>query len=196
MFPLTCWCQRKHVIPECRPAHHRTTQHKATAVPYVRVSVRQRHRERESLCVFTDVSKRVDCSDGCRGPGEVGGSERVCCACVIDVSWLMVGLYMKIFLFRVMGERPNSGHPWLSATLSFVITHLQVLVEECVCLSECGLTPVGNRVSRLILPLPTPVDRVNRARWETQISSEVIHQQSPHCMDGPHAFYSSETCKL
>lgn len=93
----------------------------------------ERERERESLCVFTDVSKRVDCSDGCRGPGEVGGSERVCCACVIDVSWLMVGLYMKIFLFRVMGERPNSGHPRLSATLSFVITHLQVLVEECVC---------------------------------------------------------------
>lgn len=107
----------------------------------------------------------------------------------------MAGLYMKIFLFRVMGERPNSGHPWLSATLSFVITHLQVLVEECVCLSECGLTPVGNRVSRLILPLPTPVGRVNRARWEAQISSGVMHQQSPHCMDGPHAFYSSETCK-
>lgn len=57
-------------------------------VPYVCASVRQRHREREreSLCVFTDVSKRVDCSDGCRGLGEVGGSERVCCACVIDVS--------------------------------------------------------------------------------------------------------------
>lgn len=30
-------------------------------------------------------------------------------------------------------------------------------------LSVCGLTPVGNRLSRLILPLPAPVDRVSGA---------------------------------
>lgn len=30
-------------------------------------------------------------------------------------------------------------------------------------LSACGLTPVGNRLSRLILPLPVPVDRVSGA---------------------------------
>lgn len=30
-------------------------------------------------------------------------------------------------------------------------------------LSVCGLTPVRNRLSRLILPLPAPVDRVSGA---------------------------------
>lgn len=83
----------------------------------------------------------------------------------------MAGLYMKSFLLKVMGERSNLGHLWLSAALSFVITHLTVLVvcmrpSDCgraVCMSVCGLTPVGNRLSRLILPLPASVDRVSGA---------------------------------
>lgn len=83
----------------------------------------------------------------------------------------MAGLYMKSFLLKVMGERSTLGHLWLSAALSFVIAHLRVAcwwvcASDCgcaVCMSVCGLTPVGNRLSRLILPLPTPVGRVSRA---------------------------------
>lgn len=83
----------------------------------------------------------------------------------------MAGLYMKSFQLKVTGERSNSGHLWLSAALSFVITHLGahvggVCTSDCgcvVCMSVCGLTPVGNRLSRLILPLPAPADRVSGA---------------------------------
>lgn len=71
----------------------------------------------------------------------------------------MAGLRMKSFLLKVTGERSTSGHLWLSAALSFVIAHLRVLVGGRVhlivgVLSACGLTPVGNRLSRLILALP------------------------------------------
>lgn len=42
-------------------------------------------------------------------------------------------------------------------------------------LSLCGLTPVGNRLRRLIFPLPVPVDGVSRARWEAEISGGAMH---------------------
>lgn len=82
-----------------------------------------------SVCVFPDVSKRVDCSDGCWGAGGLERSERVHCVCVIDASWLMAGLNTESFLLKVTGERPNRGHLWLSATFSFVIAHLSTPVE-------------------------------------------------------------------
>lgn len=46
----------------------------------------------------------------------------------------MAGRNTKSFLLKVMGKRPNSGHLWLSATLSFVIAHLLMPVElhECI----------------------------------------------------------------
>lgn len=43
----------------------------------------------------------------------------------------MAGLYMKSFLLKVTGERSNFGHLWLSAALSFVITHCGVCVGGC-----------------------------------------------------------------
>lgn len=46
-------------------------------------------------------------------------------------------------------------------------------------LSLRGLTPVGNRLRRLIFPLPVPVDGVSRARWEAEISSGAVHRESP-----------------
>lgn len=46
----------------------------------------------------------------------------------------MAGFYMKRFLLKVMGERSNWGHLWLSAALSFVIAHLRVHVGKCVCI--------------------------------------------------------------
>ncbi len=39
----------------------------------------------------------------------------------------MAGFCMKSFVLKVMGERSNLGHLWLSAVLSFVITRLRVL---------------------------------------------------------------------
>lgn len=58
-------------------------------------------------------------------------------------------------------------------------------------LSLCGLTPVGNRLRRLIFPLPVPVDRVSRARWEAEISSGAVHREPPRCTAAPHACNSS-----
>lgn len=84
----------------------------------------------------------------------------------------MPGLHMKSFLLKVTGERSNLGQgagTRLSGALSFVITHLrEVVAGVCVhlivgLLSVCGLTPVGNRLSRLILPLPAPLDGVSGA---------------------------------
>lgn len=47
-------------------------------------------------------------------------------------------------------------HHTSSSAREEVCVHLIVGV-----LSVCGLTPVGNRLSRLILLLPAPVDRVS-----------------------------------
>lgn len=44
----------------------------------------------------------------------------------------MAGLCMKSFLLKVMGERSNWGHLWLSAAFSFVITHLRGRARVCV----------------------------------------------------------------
>lgn len=58
-------------------------------------------------------------------------------------------------------------------------------------LSLRGLTPVGNRLRRLIFPLPAPVDGVSRARWEAEISSGAMHRESPRCTAAPRACHGS-----
>lgn len=49
---------------------------------------------------------------------------------------------MKSFLHKVMGERSNLGHLWLSAALSFVITHLEAWACERHSVAVLSVLPV------------------------------------------------------
>lgn len=58
----------------------------------------------------------------------------------------MAGLNVKSFLLKVMGQRSNLGHLWLSACSSFVIAHLRACVHLIVgSLSGVWFDPCGEQ---------------------------------------------------
>lgn len=102
-------------------------------------------------------------------------------------------------------ELSAQGHGW-KAKLGTPVVKCHIIICHCasidacggiwvhltVCaLSLCGLIPVGNRLRRLIFPLPVPVDRVSRAWGEAEISRGAMHRQSPRYTAAPHACNSS-----